>query len=133
MTGAGILVQKYGGSSVATPEKVRAVADRVCALLPAHPQIVVAVSAMGKTTDQLVALAHQVSECPQGREMDLLLASGEQIAVSLLGLALQSRGVPAVSLTAAQCRIRTVPMFVMRMYLVTSKNSCKRRTKHIAP
>ncbi len=69
--------------------------------------MVVAVSAMGKTTDQLISMAGQVSSRPSGREMDQLLACGETIAVSLLSLALQDRGVPAVSLTAAQCGIRT--------------------------
>ena len=62
---------------------------------------------MGKTTDQLIAMAREVSPTPRGREMDLLLASGEQIAVSMLGLALQARGVAAVSLTATQCGIHT--------------------------
>jgi aspartate kinase len=102
-----LLVQKYGGSSVATPEKVSAVADRIAARLPNHPHIVVAVSAMGKTTDQLIEMAQQVNGNPRGREMDLLLACGEQIAVSMVGLALQSRGIPAVSLTASQCGIQT--------------------------
>lgn len=102
-----ILVQKYGGSSVATPEKIRAVAERVRRCRQDSPRLVVVVSAMGKTTDQLVSMAKQVSSQPRGREMDQLLASGEQIAVSLLGLALQEQGVPAISLTAAQCGIRT--------------------------
>ncbi|MBI3941321.1 MAG: aspartate kinase, partial [Acidobacteria bacterium] len=103
----GILVQKYGGSSVATPEKICAVADRIRQCLASSPRMVIVVSAMGKTTDQLVTLAHQVAARPRGREMDLLLASGEQVAVSLLGLALQERQVAAISLTAAQCGIRT--------------------------
>jgi aspartate kinase len=102
-----LLVQKYGGSSVATPEHIRRVADRIAECRQTHRHIVVAVSAMGKTTDQLISLAHQVAARPSGREMDQLLACGETIAVSLLGLALQDRGIPAVSLTAAQCGIRT--------------------------
>ena len=106
-----IVVQKYGGSSVATPEKIRDVAERVKQRLTEHARLVVAVSAMGKTTDQLVGLARQVSSRPHGREMDLLLASGEQVAVSLLGLALQDAGVPAIALTGAQCEIRTDKMF----------------------
>ena len=111
MSEAGIVVQKYGGTSVGTPERVVAVADRIKRSLVDSPRLVVVVSAMGSTTDDLVALAHKVSRQPQGREMDLLLASGEQIAVSALGLALQDRGVPAVSLTAAQCGIRTDGVF----------------------
>ncbi len=102
-----VLVQKYGGSSVATPEKVVAVAGRVGDALKRSAHVVVAVSAMGKTTDQLIAMAREVSPSPRGREMDLLLASGEQIAVSMLGLALQARGIAAVSLTANQCGIHT--------------------------
>ena len=102
-----IVVQKYGGSSVATAEKILAIADRVKTYLDSHPHIVVAVSAMGKTTDQLVALARQVSRNPHGRDYDLLLASGEQVAVATLALALQDKGVPAIALTGAQCNIRT--------------------------
>jgi aspartate kinase len=102
-----LLVQKYGGSSVATPEKVASVAERIAARQKEHGHVVVAVSAMGKTTDELIAMAHQVSRNPRGREMDLLLACGEQIAVSMVGLALQARGVSAVSLTAGQCGIHT--------------------------
>ena len=104
---AQVVVQKYGGTSVGTPEKICAVAERIVAGRAETPRLVVAVSAMGKTTDELVAMAHRVSAHPAGREMDLLLASGEQIAVSMLGLALQDRGVPAISFTAAQCGIRT--------------------------
>jgi len=106
-----ILVQKYGGSSVATPEFVKAVADRIVACREEHHTIAVVVSAMGKTTDQLVALANQVSARPHGRDFDHLLAAGEQIAVSLLAIALQDRGVEAISLTAAQCGIRTDSQF----------------------
>lgn len=102
-----LVVQKYGGSSVATPEKVAAVAARIAERRKAQPHLVIAVSAMGKTTDQLIAMAKEISRNPRGREMDLLLACGEQIAVSMVGLALQERGVPAVSLTATQCGIRT--------------------------
>jgi aspartate kinase len=102
-----VLVQKYGGSSVATPERVRAVAGRIERARLRSEHVVVAVSAMGKTTDQLIAMAKEVSPAARGREMDLLLASGEQIAVSMVGLALQARGLPAVSLTANQCGIQT--------------------------
>lgn len=102
-----IVVQKYGGSSVATAEKILAIAERVKMCLETSPHLVVAVSAMGKTTDQLVTLAKQVSKNPHGRDYDLLLASGEQVAVATLALALQDKGVPAISLTGAQCNIRT--------------------------
>ncbi len=110
---SGIVVQKYGGTSVATAERISAIADRVsrCIEDEAGSGLIVVLSAMGKSTDQLVALAHDVSRRPSGREMDLLLASGEQVSVSLLGLALQDRGIPAISLTAAQCGIRTDDAF----------------------
>ncbi len=118
----GIVVQKYGGTSVATPEKVVAVADRIKRRVAESPRLVVVVSAMGSTTDELIALAHKVSRRPQGREMDLLLASGEQIAVSALGLALQDRGVPAISLTAAQCGVRTDGVFnLARIHSIDTK------------
>lgn len=104
-------MQKYGGTSVAGPERINAIADRVARCVDASTALVVVLSAMGKSTDELVVLARQVSKRPVGREMDLLLATGEQVSVSLLGLALQDRGVPAVSLTAAQCAIRTDAAF----------------------
>jgi aspartate kinase len=100
-----VVVQKYGGSSVATAEKILAIADRVKTYHETVPHLVVAVSAMGKTTDQLVALARQVSRNPHGRDYDLLLASGEQVAVATLALALHDKGVPAIGLTGAQCNI----------------------------
>jgi aspartate kinase len=102
-----VVVQKYGGSSVATAEKILAIAERVKSYHESVPHLVVAVSAMGKTTDQLVALARQVSRNPHGRDYDLLLASGEQVAVATLALALHDKGVPAIGLTGAQCNIRT--------------------------
>ena len=105
-----VLVQKYGGTSVATAKHILAIADRVAKSV-VDSQLIVVLSAMGKTTDELVSLASQVSKNPSGREMDLLLATGEQVSVSLLGLALQDRGVSAVSLTATQCGIRTDDAF----------------------
>jgi aspartate kinase len=106
-----IVVQKYGGTSVATAERILLIADRIEHNLAQTPRLVVVLSAMGSTTDELVTLAHQVSDHPVGREMDLLLSTGEQITVSLLGLALQNRGLAAVSLTALQCGIRTDGVF----------------------
>ena len=106
-----VVVQKYGGTSVATAERILAIADRIESNLANTPRLVVVLSAMGSTTDELVSLAHQVSDRPAGREMDLLLSTGEQVTVSLLGLALQARRIPAVSLTALQCGIRTDGVF----------------------
>ena len=102
-----VVVQKYGGSSVATPERISAIAERIARSLKFQPRIVVVLSAMGSATDELVSLAHSVAKNPSGREMDLLLATGEQVSVSVLGLALQDRGIAAISLTATQCGIRT--------------------------
>ena len=107
----GLVVQKYGGTSISNPDTVIAVAERVKRRLATGKRLVVVVSAMGDSTDELVALAQKVSRQPRGREMDLLLASGEQVAVSTLSLALQDRGVDAISLTAAQCGIRTDGVF----------------------
>ncbi len=103
----GIVVQKYGGSSVATVEKIRAVAEKIVATRNEGFQLVVVVSAMGKTTDSLLDLARGVTDAPPAREMDMLLSSGERISCSLLAMAIQGLGVPAVSLTGPQCGIRT--------------------------
>ena len=106
-----VVVQKYGGTSVGNTSRICAIADRIASSLNRSTRLVVVLSAMGKTTDELVTLANQVAKDPQGREMDLLLSSGEQVSVSLLGLALQDRGIQAISLTAAQCGIRTDSAF----------------------
>jgi aspartate kinase len=101
-----LIVQKYGGSSVADADKIRNVARRVAASAPGH-QLVVVVSAMGKTTDGLVSLAHQITPAPDPREMDMLLATGEQVTIALLAMALQSLGLKARSFTGSQLGIRT--------------------------
>jgi aspartate kinase len=101
-----LTVQKYGGSSVADAEKIRSVARRVAESAGGHPTVVV-VSAMGRTTDGLVGLAHQVAAAPDAREMDMLLATGEQVTIALLAMALQGLGFKARSLTGAQAGLRT--------------------------
>jgi aspartate kinase len=98
----GIVVQKYGGSSVATAEHIRAVAKRVERARDSGLDLVVVVSAMGKTTDRLLELAGEVSRDPSAREIDQLLATGEEQSVALLAMALHDRGVSAVSLTGPQ-------------------------------
>jgi aspartate kinase len=98
----GIVVQKYGGSSVATAKHIRAVAERVARAHDSGLDLVVVVSAMGKTTDRLLGLAGEVSRDPSPREIDQLLATGEEQSVALLAMALHDRGVPAVSLTGPQ-------------------------------
>lgn len=102
-----IVVQKFGGSSVADVAKIRAVADRVAATRNAGKDVVVVVSAMGKTTDELLALAHKVCDSPARRELDMLLTAGERISMALLSMALNARGVAAVSLTGSQSGIIT--------------------------
>ena len=101
-----LIVQKYGGSSVADAEKIKNVARRVADSASGH-QMVVVVSAMGKTTDGLLGLARQVADPADPREMDMLLATGEQVTIALLALALQGLGFKARSLTGAQAGLRT--------------------------
>ncbi len=102
-----IVVQKYGGSSVADVEKLGRVADKVVAARHAGDHVVVVVSAMGKTTDQLLALAKQVDENPPRRELDMLLSTGERVSMALLSMAIQKRGTPAISFTGSQSGIIT--------------------------
>lgn len=105
-----IVVQKYGGSSVANAEKIKAVAKRV-AETANRAQTVVVISAMGDTTDELISLAKQIIDMPDGREMDKLLATGEQASSALLTMALHSLGAKAVSLTGGQAGIITEKVF----------------------
>jgi aspartate kinase len=102
-----IVVQKYGGSSVADVEKIRKVARRVAAKREAGYQVVVVVSAMGDTTDELLALAKSVHPDPPRRELDMLLTCGERISMALVSMALQREGVPAISFTGSQSGIIT--------------------------
>lgn len=102
-----IVVQKYGGSSVATPERLRQVAQRVAAAQKSGLRVVVVVSAMGKTTDELLALAKSISPSPSRRELDMLLSCGERISMALLAMALSELGVPAISFTGSQSGILT--------------------------
>jgi len=102
-----LIVQKYGGSSVADAERIRNVARRIAKAKDEGNQVVVVVSAMGYTTDNLIKLAYQVNEQPGDRELDVLLSTGEIVSSTLLALALESLGCNAVSLTGAQAGIQT--------------------------
>ena len=102
-----LVVQKYGGSSVADAEKIRNVANRVAARRRKGDDLVVVVSAMGDTTDELINLAYQMTEQPEERELDVLLSTGEIVSSTLLSMALHSLSVEAVSLTGAQAGIGT--------------------------
>jgi aspartate kinase len=102
-----VVVQKYGGSSVADPARLGRVADRVAATAALGKRVVVVVSAMGKTTDELLALARTVTPTPPRRELDMLLSCGERISMALLAMALEQRGLSAISFTGSQSGILT--------------------------
>ena len=101
------MVQKFGGTSLADPARIKAVADRVESTRRDGHDVVVVVSAMGETTDQLVSLAAELSDDPSPREMDMLLSAGERISMALLAITLNSRGIAAVSYTGSQAGILT--------------------------
>ncbi len=102
-----LIVQKYGGTSVGTIEKIGKVADKVCAHVKAGESIVVAVSAMSGETNRLIGLAEEISENCNPREMDVLVSTGEQVTIALLTMALQDRGCDARSYTGAQIKMLT--------------------------
>ncbi|MFA7294979.1 MAG: aspartate kinase, partial [Candidatus Omnitrophota bacterium] len=103
----GLVVQKYGGSSVANVERIQKVAERVVSYQKKGYQLVVVVSALGDTTDELVELADKINSDPSEREMDMLLSTGEQISVALLAMAIHKLGAQAISFTGAQVGIIT--------------------------
>jgi hypothetical protein len=102
-----IIVQKYGGACLETPAKIRAVASSLADLHSRGHRVVAIVSAMGKTTDELVKIAYQVSPHPNRRELDMLLTTGERISMSLMSMALSDLGVPAISFTGSQAGVLT--------------------------
>jgi len=102
-----LLVQKFGGTSVADVERIQAVARRIARCRDDGHELVIVVSAMGHTTDELTGLARAISSDPPQREMDMLLATGEQVSIALLSMALHTEGVPAVSMTGTQAGIIT--------------------------
>jgi aspartate kinase len=102
-----LVVQKYGGSSVADAERIKRVAERIVAARKAGNEVVVVVSAMGDTTDELIDLAHQVSPLPPGRELDMLLTAGERISMALLAMAIHNLGYEARSYTGSQAGVLT--------------------------
>jgi aspartate kinase len=102
-----LIVQKYGGSSVGNTDRIKRVAERIALSRQDGHDVVVVVSAMGHTTDRLIDLMGEITETPSAREVDMLLATGEQVSIALLTMALHSLGVTAVSLTGAQAGIMT--------------------------
>lgn len=106
-----VLVQKYGGTSVGSTERIRAVANRVIESKLKHQDVVVVVSAMGDTTDDLIKLAKEVSDNPSPREYDALISTGENISAALVAMAIEAQGVPAVSLSGTQAGIYTENLY----------------------
>jgi len=106
-----IRVQKYGGTSVGDPEKIKKVAERVKKAKSAGYDVVVVVSAMGHTTDELIELMNCVTENPDPREYDMLVSTGEQVSAALLAMALQTAGCPAISLTGGQAGVVTEDIY----------------------
>ena len=102
-----LLVQKFGGTSVGSVERIQAVARRIAASKDEGHDLVIVVSAMGHTTDELTAKANAINSNPPQREMDMLLATGEQVSIALLSMALHALGVPAISMTGPQVGIVT--------------------------
>ncbi|MGP0067954.1 MAG: aspartate kinase [Isosphaeraceae bacterium] len=102
-----LLVQKFGGTSVADSDKILAAARRAIQAHQRGEQVLVVVSARGHTTDELIALAKEITETPPAREMDMLLSTGEQVSVALMAMAIESLGVPAISFTGAQIGLVT--------------------------
>ncbi|NLJ77232.1 MAG: aspartate kinase, partial [Peptococcaceae bacterium] len=102
-----LVVQKYGGSSVADPERIHRVAGRIAAVQEEGHDIVVVVSAMGDTTDELISLVNKITDTPSDRELDMLLSTGEQVSIALLAMAIKECGSPVISLTGPQAGVIT--------------------------
>ncbi|EFV02476.1 aspartate kinase, monofunctional class [Pseudoramibacter alactolyticus ATCC 23263] len=102
-----LIVQKYGGTSVGSVERIKMVAQRIVHGVDNGKKMIVVVSAMGKRTDELVSMAQAINESPPSRELDVLMATGEQESIALLAMAIQAIGYTVISLTGAQCGIRT--------------------------
>jgi aspartate kinase len=103
----GLIVQKYGGSSLGSPKRIRKIAEKIAARTRDDTRIIVTVSAMGSTTDRLVRLAHEITPHPSRRELDMLLTVGERVSMALLSMALNSMGCRAISFTGSQSGIVT--------------------------
>lgn len=102
-----LIVTKFGGTSVGTTERIRAVANRLISYKQRGDKVLAVVSAMGKETDRLIELAHQITNSPSSREMDMLLTTGEQVSIALLAMAIQAKGYKAISFTGPQVGIIT--------------------------
>jgi aspartate kinase len=121
-----LIVQKFGGTSVAGTDRVRRVAKRILASRKQGHDLVVVVSAPGDMTDELIGMAREITEDPPARELDMLLATGEQVSIALLAMALQREGADAISLTGAQARIRTEPVHTRARILAVDRGRIDR-------
>ena len=128
-----LIVKKFGGSSVATPDKMRAIVQRVLKGKQEGDKIVIVVSAMGDTTDELVSLAKQITSKAYGREMDMLLSTGEQVSIALMAMAFQEAGQKAISFTGAQAGIKTSDAFNKGRILELEPRRRRRVPGHYGP
>ena len=123
-----LIVQKFGGSSVRDAQRIRNVAGIIAETYLEGNDVLVVLSAQGDTTDDLIAKAEEINSHPSKREMDMLLATGEQISVALCAMALESMGLPCVSLTAWQVGIQTTAVHGdARIKRIDSERACLRR------
>ena len=126
-----LIVQKFGGSSVADADKIRRVAGIITKTYEAGNDVIVVVSAQGDTTDDLIDKAHELSKNPSRREMDMLLTTGEQISCSLLAMAIQEMGYPAISLTAWQYGLTSDSNYSnARIKSINDERLCKELDSH---
>ncbi|MCD5401025.1 aspartate kinase, partial [candidate division NPL-UPA2 bacterium] len=124
-----LIVQKYGGTSVANPERIKRIAKRIVATKRRGEKVVVIVSAPGDSTDRLIDLAHQITSEPAEREMDVLISTGEQVSVALLAIAIQSLGSLAISSTGLQVGIVTDSSHTKARILKVNTNWIKEELK----
>ena len=127
----GLIVQKFGGTSVGDVERIRNAASRTAEEQQNGNDVVVVVSAMGKTTDHLVNMANGITGSPSKREMDMLLSTGEQVTIALLTMALAQRGIEAVSYTGWQAGIKTEAVHgnarIVKIETEIGRASCRER------
>ena len=125
-----LIVQKYGGSSVANPDRIKKVAERVARYKKKNHSLVVVVSALGDTTDDLLTLSEQITKKPSRRELDMLMSTGEQISVSLLAMALHELNCPAISFTGGQVGIKTDSAYTRARILDISTKRLREELKN---
>ena len=120
-----LLIKKFGGTSVGDIKKIQGIAHRICKSKEAGNDIVVVVSAMGNTTNNLNQLAESISKNPNSRELDMLLSTGEQVTIALLSMSLNEFGIPAISMTGSQVGITTESIHGKQEFLISKQNESK--------